>query len=259
MSRLPHLSRNTSSKRRRLRSAGRRRMLVETLECRRLLAADDGGAGTDDPAPYLFQIEESGEPNQIRIVVEEESLQVWDEVAQSLLDQIPLECVSEITVAGSLDPDELIVDFQGGDFTVPINYDGSDPTTGSGDSLTLINGETESVTHQLQDFASGEIIAAGTTLNQSISYTGLEPINDALVAANRLFIFLGGAESIQFSDDAIANNDDFNLIDSTASESIRFRNPTNSLLIDSADVIVICTVGEWDLMSSFPSMTIDAG
>ncbi|MCA9136381.1 MAG: hypothetical protein KDB00_06475, partial [Planctomycetales bacterium] len=241
-------------------SKERRRLLLESLEGRRLLAANGGdeSPGPAPPAPYVFDIPGTGDPAVTRAVVADAQLQIWDEINNELLDQIPLDCVTEITINGSIDPDNLIVDFSGGQFGVPFLYNGAEPTSEPGDQLTLINGTTEQVIHEFADQSSGQVDLIGTDLTQTITYTGLEPILDNLLAANRSFIYSNNSETIDFSDDAVPG-DDFNRIDSTAAESVTFLNPTNSIAIFSSGGQDIINLETLDSLSAFPTLIVNGG
>jgi hypothetical protein len=61
-----------------------------------------------------------------------------------------------------------------------------------------------------------------------VLYTGLEPVSDNLSAADRTFVFNGGAETVTLTDHATAT---LMTIDSTLGESVTFPNPSGSLTI----------------------------
>ncbi|WP_339754852.1 choice-of-anchor D domain-containing protein, partial [uncultured Marinobacter sp.] len=74
-------------------------------------------------------------------------------------------------------------------------------------------------------FFNGEGVA-------TITYTGLEPVLDTIVATNRIFSFLGAAETITLSDDAGAG-DGISLIDSDLGESVAFVHPAGTVTINT--------------------------
>lgn len=79
------------------------------------------------------------------------------------------------------------------------------------------------------------------TQTAAISYTGLEPITDNLAAADRVFTFNGGAETITLTTGMTLNN----RIDSTLGEFVEFNNPSESLTINAGtgnDIITIAPV-----------------
>ncbi|GHC64426.1 HYR domain-containing protein [Ulvibacter litoralis] len=129
------------------------------------------------------------------------------------------------TLAGD---DVLTVDFSGGNFTDSINYNGGTQTIGDAMSLTGVSpgGEFSTVIHTFVTENNGSINIAG---NNTITYTGLEPIIDNLDVANRIFNFTGGAETITLDAGGTLDNQ----IDSTLGESVDFNNPTNSLTINT--------------------------
>jgi len=101
--------------------------------------------------------------------------------------------------------------------------------------------EADSITHRFDpasmppDGDDGLITIADLTISDgttTITYTGLEPVLDSLPAADRIFDFVAGAETITLSDDGDAG-DGQSLIDSTLGESVTFANPSNSLTVQT--------------------------
>lgn len=136
-----------------------------------------------------------------------------------------------VEVNGGDGADSLTIDLDSGNFAATITFHGNNPTSGSGDSLTLTGGGTFStVTHAASSASDGTVAISGNGL---ISYTGLEPVVDNLDADHRVFQFTGAAETITLSDDA-GFGDNESLIDSTLSESITFVNPNISLTIETS-------------------------
>ncbi|MFO0902613.1 MAG: choice-of-anchor D domain-containing protein [Pirellulales bacterium] len=153
---------------------------------------------------------------------------------------IPLASVTSIVVQGQAGNDSLTVDYTGGN-PLPsggLSYDGGTQTTS--DELSLVNGTTSSVTHAFTNANDGSVTLTGA-LAGTITYTGLEPVVDGLIASDRVFTFNGGAETISLVDAAGANM----TIDSTLGESVTFANPSNSLTINAGtgdDVVSINSV-----------------
>jgi hypothetical protein len=139
--------------------------------------------------------------------------------------------VKQIHGDGGAGSDSLTVD---GAFTIPIFFNGGgDP----GDQLILQNASFDTVTHNFTNAHDGTVAldpdGPGPAPATAITYTGLAPITDSLVAANRAFNFTGGAETITMSDDpgAAAGR---SRIDSTLSESVDFANPTSALTVNAS-------------------------
>ncbi|MBM83387.1 MAG: hypothetical protein CMJ78_22745 [Planctomycetaceae bacterium] len=86
--------------------------------------------------------------------------------------------------------DLLVVDHGDGNFTNSIAYDGGPPTEGDGDALALQDGSFSLVEHILISESSGTVNVFG---NAQLTYQGLEPIFDSLVADVRSFVFTGPA------------------------------------------------------------------
>lgn len=146
---------------------------------------------------------------------------------------------SSITINSGDGTDSLTIDLSLGNFSKAITFNGGNPTSGPGDSLTLTGGSMfASVTHTLTSASSGSVAITG---NSTISYTGLEPLTDNLSATDRVFTFNGGAETIALTDAAGAAM----TIDSDLSEAVTFANPTGSLTINAGsgdDTINITSV-----------------
>ncbi|MCL4207254.1 MAG: autotransporter-associated beta strand repeat-containing protein [Pirellulaceae bacterium] len=126
-----------------------------------------------------------------------------------------------------------------------IVFDGGPNTTAPivnppGDSLEILGGLATSVEHEFASANDGAIYYNGEA-NAAITYSGLEPITDTTIAADRIFTFSGGSETITLSDDAVPGR---SRIDSTLGESVSFLNPTGSLIVDTsptagADTLVV--------------------
>ncbi len=154
------------------------------------------------------------------------------------------------TLGGS---DVLTVDFSGGS-PLPSSgmvYSGG---TGASDTLVLTGGTTTSVTHMFTNANDGSVTLSGA-LAGTISYTGLEPITDNLNAADRIFTFNGGIETITVSDHATAG---MTSIDSTLGEIVHFTNPTATLTINAGTANDTVTITSVDAAFR-AALTIDGG
>ncbi len=136
-----------------------------------------------------------------------------------------------LTINGQGGNDTLQVNYgYEGFFDLPITFNGGDQTGLPGDRLVLIGPQSDSftaITHTFNSAHDGSVDIDGTL----ISYTGLEPIEDTLLAVNRLFTFTGGGETVTLSDDGSSNNS-YSLISSTLGEVVTFFNPVGSLTIN---------------------------
>lgn len=151
--------------------------------------------------------------------------------------------VASITVNAGDGNDTLTVNYgaSGGFFAKNITYNGGNQTGVPGDSLVLDDTGTPpsftTITHSFTDNNTGSVLIDGTT----ISYGGLEPITDNLNAANRVFTFNGGDETI-----ALTASGAQSMLDSTQGESVVFTHPTASLTINSMfgnDTLNLSSIG----------------
>ncbi len=153
---------------------------------------------------------------------------------------------TSLTFNGSLGNDTLrVINPIGGlfDLGLGIVYDGGGQGAGVGDTLEIVGGTAARVEHTFTNESDGQITYNGLT-SPSISYVGLEPIIDTVVADQRVFTFTGGAETITLGDDGDVGDNE-SQIDSTLGESVTFVNPVESLTIDSGtgnDIINVVTL-----------------
>lgn len=128
--------------------------------------------------------------------------------------------------------DTLTIDLGGGNFPRPIRFDGGEGDENVGDELVLTGGGLfDDVTHRFTNVAGGDADNGTIDIsgNQTITYTGLEPVTDNLDVADRIFNFVGGAETITLDDSGTLAN----RIDSGLGESVDFNNPSSSLTINT--------------------------
>jgi hypothetical protein len=199
-----------------------------------------GGEAADD-----------GEPDTFRVVLAGDSLELW--YGESLRERFPYVATGTITVTGSSDNDTLVIDFTGGN-PIPdsgIVFDGGGPED---DDLLVLEGEAGSVSHDFTGASSGTVDVDGGV----ISYTGLEPIVDGLLAAERTFTFSDEMDVVTLGDDDVAGNG-FSRIDSPNSERVDFRNPTETLTVDTGDGTDVVTVGPLDAEGASPAVAILLG
>jgi|GEM_PF-5748335 len=139
--------------------------------------------------------------------------------------------LTDFTFNGGDGDDRLVIDNAGagGVFNpsggITFNGEGN---TAVGDSLHILGGTATTVSHSFTSNSSGSVSYNGG--GTAITYTGLEPILDTIVAANRTFDFLGADETIILSDGGILGQ---SFIDSGLAEEVIFVNPTASLTINS--------------------------
>ncbi|OYP31134.1 dockerin type I domain-containing protein [Rhodopirellula sp. MGV] len=255
-SRAPRTSNTRSSKTRKRNTAPgrkRRRLFAEVLEQRRLLAGD----------AYVFDIPDDpllgdGDVNQTRISVVDGGVEVFDVNRSVVLDYVSLSEVASLQFNGGDDDNELLVDFLGGDFRVPLAFEGGGQSSASGDRMTLLNGAADSIAMDFVDPNSGtvELASVEVGLNQTISYSGLEPIWMNLAATSITFNFLGGDETIALSDDGAAG-DGINRIDSTLGEVVMFASPLSSVTINGGTGADEIQIGELDSATAFTELVVN--
>lgn len=137
------------------------------------------------------------------------------------------------TINGGAGADIFNMDYSGGSPAIGLTVNGEN----DGDTLTLSGTTATTITHSFTNDTDGAVDVDGDVLN----YTGMETTTDSLGAANRIFNFNGGAETISLTDATGANM----TIDSTAASALTFGNPTTSLTINAgtgADTVNITSM-----------------
>ncbi|MEO1616544.1 MAG: dockerin type I domain-containing protein [Planctomycetota bacterium] len=214
-----------------------------------LTVTDAGGlestsaASVDISDRFVYSPESDLADDAYTIRVESGDVRVVNTADDVLLSRVPLAPIARIDVLGGDDADSLTIDFAGGPFGVPIDFDGGLPgPPSSGDLLRLVGGSADTVVHEFDSAASGSISIELSGQTEAISYDGLEPIIDNLDAVNRVFQFNGGSESIVLRDNDVMVDDNLQFIDSTLGESVAFLSPTGSLTVNAGsgeDTIVV--------------------
>uniref|UniRef100_UPI003A8EE80F golvesin C-terminal-like domain-containing protein n=1 Tax=Gimesia sp. TaxID=2024833 RepID=UPI003A8EE80F len=140
----------------------------------------------------------------------------------------------------------VIIGEDGEDDTLTIDLDTIDHTTdiqiefrgGAGGNDTLIlerSGTINSVEHVFTNASDGSIFLDGEA-TATITYTGLEPIDDQISATDRIFSFTGADEVITLSNYATPGE---TLISSTLGESVNFVNPSGTVTIHTENPAVL--------------------
>ncbi len=207
-------------------------------------------------------------------------------VGETVLDTVFLTDITSITFSGLGGDDVLILNQPDNLFFNPsggiIFHGGSQNNDGNALGIAGLNGDTLVINHNIPIEADsvsyvftpdtvpaegedGTITITDSSISDgstTITFTGLEPIIDNLLVADRNFDFTDAAETISLSDDGVVG-DNYSFIDSTLSESVRFLDPTNSITIRTDSVgtsVGVDTILINSLDSSFDaSLTILAG
>ncbi|QDT41650.1 hypothetical protein Pan241w_17130 [Gimesia alba] len=102
---------------------------------------------------------------------------------------------------------------------------------GAGDTLEILGGTATTVEHRFVNDSDGSVFFNGEG-TATITYTGLEPVLDTIMATDRIFTFTGAGETITLSDDGDAGDGE-SQIDSTLGELVIFTHPTGTLTINT--------------------------
>jgi VCBS repeat-containing protein len=180
---------------------------------------------------FVFSPTQDGVADGYTLVLNaaQDRIEVRDTTTSALLSSTPRAGITQLTFTGTADNDTLTVDFTN---TTPIpvggvTFNANGHTSVPGDSLVVRNGSATTVTHTFVNDHDGSVYIDGRTIH----YMGLEPVTDNLDAANRVFTFTGGNESVALQDVVAGTS---LRIDSTLGEVTTFNKPTDSLTINLA-------------------------
>ncbi len=207
---------------------------VRRLEERRVLNAEaaplnqlviDAGDAAADGQADTFRVEQSADDVRISVNGQEVS-------------RTPVGQLGQITIQGSLDDDILIAEFKAGEPLAGLEllFDGGNS---GADSLTLIGGDSfDTVTHHFAEAGVNRVAFGSDSALSTVTYVGLEAVDDQLTAENRVFHFEAGGQQITLDDFGSATDDLSSIIvtDSVGlgrELTVAFRNPTNSLAIET--------------------------
>ena len=169
------------------------------------------GSEADDGTSDTFLLARSASASTYEISVNGENVRSENEAV-----------VFAIDLVGSSDDDVFQIDCSGGP---PVPAGGiqiaGETEQSSGDSLELDGGSFATITHRFTDASSGSITIESEA---AISYTGLEPISDQLVASsNRIFEFADSDDEITVGDDGDNANGISRISSTSSSETVDFK------------------------------------
>ncbi len=164
------------------------------------------------------------------------------EINGTIIYNIVFAVVSDLTINGSGDNDTMICDWGGGN-PIPTNgifFNGAGETGPPGDLIVLQNGTVGKVIHTYTNPTDGFIDVDGLV----ITYTGLSPIFDYLLASYRIFNFGSSSDEI-FQYDNVTPG--MNTLESTSSSEItHYANPSISMELNMGAGDDVLTIGKDD-------------
>ena len=136
-----------------------------------------------------------------------------------------------------------------GDDMLIINHSAADTVTYSGeagsDTLALTGPAVDSVTHSFASASDGSVLIADGS-DSMVSYAGLEPIFDSIVATTRTFVFGAAADVITIADDDTADDGVSKISSLSSSETVHFTHPTGNIVVQTGDGDDVLMVGVLD-------------
>jgi len=245
----------------------------EMLEPRLLLSGNllidagaDGGDGVADD--FLVRVSEAG--TEVEVFVNPSG-----DPAPTVVT--PLGDVAGLTIQGSGDDDTLTIDVSNGLFGFDIVYHGgADSGTADGDVLRTIGnpgaGATMSYTTGMPgaDGKSGTIIYAIGASTQTIAFTGLEPVEDLVVAAtltvngtgdaNTIFLVAGPAATGADPITTLTGEPTYQVnFGAEPLELINFRNKTNLVINGAGGADTITMDLPANLTDALATVTLNGG
>ncbi|MDP7020183.1 MAG: hypothetical protein QGG36_30580, partial [Pirellulaceae bacterium] len=212
-----------------------------SISANNLLIEDVQGADSDDT--ITLSVVSSGGGDKIRVNDPNNLL-----LAGSGATQIDLNTV-EVPVASITGSTGVHVDTKGGDDTLTLNFggtgglfdvkvknDGGETSETGGDTMVLTGGANfTNATFNFNDVSGGDEHNGTIALtgNQTITYTGLEPITSTVSATNVTLDYDTSAQTITVADSGSAGQTKVSA--NANAEVITFANPSGSLTINAGD------------------------
>ena len=190
-----------------------------------------------------FTLHIDGQPTSIRL----ENGSIVTRVNGQIVSSVPAQSVTELIIEGDERSNHLTIDAA----AIPVgglSYYGNGD--GDADDLSVVDGSGQvlTVNHNFVNSHDGSVVIDG----KQISYTGLEPILDSVVAGSRSFVFGGDDDQVTLGDNAVSG-DNVSLITSVqSSESVEFVNPTSGTTIDLGEGDNQLTIGAMDSGATAP-------
>lgn len=134
---------------------------------------------------------------------------------------------SPLTIDGNTDDQTLIVDLTNGN-PIPklgLVFNGGGP--GDFDTLEIVGGTAATTTHSFANASSGDVMID----SRLITYSGLEPIIDGVVATNRVFEFADTDDVITLGENGDLNDNVLRISSVASSETVDFVSQTGSLTV----------------------------
>ncbi|HAH44789.1 MAG TPA: hypothetical protein DCM07_08000, partial [Planctomycetaceae bacterium] len=202
-----------------------------------------GGDGNDvvihmvDSTPEIT-VPNNGAADQYTLEIVGGNFVLSETVSGTIISTFPVAAINGPLVIHGEDGqnDTLTIDLDTIDHTTDIQIEFRGGTGGNDELILERTGAVNSVGHVFTSASDGSIFLDGES-QATITYTGLEPIDDQIVATDRTFSFTAAAdETITLSNYVTVGE---TLIDSTLGESVNFVNPTGTVTIYTENALVI--------------------
>src|SRR5437867_129988 len=204
-------------KRRRKLPPKQRAVVFETLEPRILL----------DAAPLMVDMAALG--NDLTVKQTGANIEVLDNTSTVVASHAAAD-TSQVVVHGENGVDDSLAIDYSTPFFIDLSFDGG---TGSGDSLTIHNGNFDSVTYDVTGPQAGTIGLTAGASSATITYSGLEPLTNTGTAANVVFNLPAGPNQAVLEDNGNSGDNMSQLRSANASfELTTFTNPSGSLTVN---------------------------
>lgn len=158
------------------------------------------------------------------------NLEISDTTTGAVIQTLPFD---PVIITGSSGDDTLTIDFSGGNPIAPggVTFVGGGSGS-SGDSLVLVNGTVDAVTHAFANATDGTISLTSGTATSVVTYQAVtNTIVDQLAATNRTYQFAATTDDVTLADDATSANSLSRLTSVSSSTPVEFAAPTTALLI----------------------------
>ncbi|MDA0590820.1 MAG: calcium-binding protein [Planctomycetota bacterium] len=189
-----------------------------------VVLSDNGIAG-DGISQYVL---DGGSP--VTIITGSDAFEVTggDMADQITIDSLDSAFTGPLTIHGGA-----------GDDTISVNHDAHDAITVNGDggsnTIEVTGSDAQTVIHNFSDSADGTVVLNDGSSAATITYTGINQLDDGVTSTDRGFIFGPTGDTVTLGDDSQTGNGKLQISSVSSGSTIDFALPTGTITVSTGD------------------------